>query len=458
MNLTKEIDFEKANLSSKFKYIILLLVFAIFFILSFFQIRDYLDDEYIFRIFQDEFSSNLFLFTEYQYNFWSSRFIIETITIMFYEVPWLWNVLMPLLMSLFCYSIYKIINKDSWIAILVSLSITLIYPSLYSYEVGWITTSLNYIFTLTFLLYVTSVLLQLYRKQRVYWYTYVLVIPALFFASNAEIIAVALIIISVAIIVNLIKANNYKNVLPYIVLLISLSMCIFSLTCPGNHMRYNSELSSFYPNFDNLNIFQKVFNGVFRASSSSIFEPNVCFILLSAFIVILAFSSNCKIYVKAISLVPFICSFFMLITSLIMANNPSVYSYFHTFLMRTRHDPNIFAYWEFYFEIAIFVISMFCICFVILKTMNKNKMSVILLLVLLLGFGTQIGIALSPQIGYLWYRTDAYFAVSMLVVSAVIIMNIYSTKNKASIITATSVLTIFVITMVVFNIISYPVA
>jgi len=439
-----------------FKYIILLSVFLLFFILSFFQIRNYLDDDYILRLFEEEYSNNLWIFLSERYYSWSSRFIIDSATIMFYKVPWLWNIIMPLVMTLFSYSIYKIIGKTSWLNMVISVSIAFIYPAIYSYEVGWITTSLNYIFVVTFILYIISILLRLYRREKIYWFSYILSILALIFASNEEIASIALVLISLTFIVMLIKKGTYKNALPYVVLSISLIMLIISATCPGNSVRYQQEIGAFYADFDSLNIFQKAFNGLFRASSSSIFEPNISFLLLGAVLIIICFCKKTNNFTKIISFLPFTLSLLFSMIFKMFPKDYSPYVFFHKFLFNTMRDTNICSYCQFYFEIAIFLISVFSIIYVILKTINNKNTSLVLLLVLLLGFGTQIGIAFSPQIGYLWYRTDAYFAVCMLVVTSLLFADIFLQRKKAISIISLSFLTIFAISMILFNICSYP--
>ncbi len=420
----------------------MLVCFAFVFAISFFFRTDYLDDAYFIDIFERDFDFNIFSFIEDHYNSWSSRLIIEPITILMLEVPFLWRVCQALMMSLLAYSLYRIINKRNSFIALICVLAALVYPLIYNYEMGFVTTSLNYLWTMTFCIYIISVLIRIYRHEKVYAFSYVLTILAAFYCANEEIMSVALVLLATIFAILFYKQGEKKHWLCYVLALIAFSELIFAITCPGNRVRYDASVASFFPSFNQTNFFTKILIGYSRIGVCFTFSDNAAMLLVAMVLALANLTSKkSPIFMKIISFVPLLI---VLIFGVLLKLDTSEYSFYHEIWNFAIDNSKIVPDMSnIYFLFPVLTLSVAIICLVasILAIYPFKWKGAILLGILLLGFGTQIGLSLTPTSTLSKYfedansylvaiRSQSFFAMSLIVISVIILKDILDNDNQ----------------------------
>ena len=177
-------------------------------------------------------------FISFRYREWSSRLIIDCITVILAKENYIvWKILDIILYTLGVYLVIKFINKDNnkYVA-LIGVSLFLMYPFFDMAGAGWIATTLNY------LIYIISIL-------------------SLFYAVNQEQSCLLILgINTLYLIYCIVKKQDISrfNVLIVIVSALALTMI---LTTPGNAKRVIVETARYYPEYVNFGIIEKLYLG-----------------------------------------------------------------------------------------------------------------------------------------------------------------------------------------------------
>lgn len=438
-------DAKKSRLLSFLKeYYPLLILFFIVFGLSFLASTVYQDDAYFKEVFERDWNYDIFAFMDDHYRTWSSRLIIEPITILCLEMPLLWRFAQSLITILLSYSLYRIVGKKNILILLSACLISLIYPLVYNYEMGFVTTSQNYFWTMTLCLYITSLLVRQYRNEKVPLYSLILALLASLYCTNEEVMAVATLAITLVFSI-IFYLRREKYWLSYAALLIALTELIFALTCPGNQARYDASVASFFPSFNDVSFFSKIAMGYYRMSASFAFADSWPMILLLSCLSLLVFmSKKTPLWLKIISLIPVLAVVvFGLVLKYVPSEN-SPYDWVWNFayaIENTRAVPDM-SNPTFYIPCLAFTLLLSIIIVDIITLYPFKWKGLFLIGILILGLGTQLGLALSPSSTFALvfssqasgnvytHRSESFFAMSLLVLSALLIKDIALCQNK----------------------------
>ncbi|WP_462316116.1 DUF6056 family protein [Methanobrevibacter sp.] len=197
-----------------------------------------------------------------RYNEWSSRVIIDALTIILSREFIIWKILDTILYTLGVYLLIKFINKDNNRNItLFGVLLFLMYPLFDMAGAGWVSTTLNYSWCFAFAMISFIPLVNELRGKKTNIIIYVLAILSLIYAVNQEQSCLMILGINVLYLIHcLINKRNISrfNILIVIVSAISLTMI---LTCPGNAERTVIETGRYYAEYANFGIVEKLYLG-----------------------------------------------------------------------------------------------------------------------------------------------------------------------------------------------------
>ncbi|MBO6273997.1 MAG: hypothetical protein J6M91_00370, partial [Methanobrevibacter sp.] len=127
-------------------------------------------------------------FISFRYHEWSSRLIIDCITVILAKENYIvWKILDIILYTLGVYLVIKFINKDNnkYVA-LIGVSLFLMYPFFDMAGAGWIATTLNYLWCFVFAMISFIPLINEINGKKTNIFIYIISILSLFYAVNQE--------------------------------------------------------------------------------------------------------------------------------------------------------------------------------------------------------------------------------------------------------------------------------
>lgn len=229
----------------------------------------------------------------WRYSTWSSRLLIETLLILFTHIPIVWHIIDIALCVLLAVSVRNIIStRDEYSAYLnwIVLLVLACYPILDMSSAGWIPTTMNYLWPLSFGLFSISMIIRHIRElgdtTNKYNDKKSLVIGSLFstvFAANAE--QMALLLFGYTLIFIMYIKIRYKKWSVFVLLHFAISALslLFIVTCPGNTVRSAEEALNWWPDsvhyisnvpFDDLSFFEKAWLGITTTLDRYLYHAN----------------------------------------------------------------------------------------------------------------------------------------------------------------------------------------
>ena len=183
----------------------------------------------------------------------------------------IWKVFTPFLFVLLIYSIIKMIistnekNKQniSGIILFVTLTFAYIYPLVLTSSMFWIAGSFIYLWPVSIGCYSFLHFTLLSNNKEVkLWKMVLFLISAFYAAFSQEQISLILSVFSIIFIIyfSIIKHRPFNR---YLMIQTFIYICgtLFLLLYPSSHSRFQSEIITWYPEFSNLTIWDKIFRG-----------------------------------------------------------------------------------------------------------------------------------------------------------------------------------------------------
>lgn len=283
------------------------------------------DDNYYKMVVANQYHNNLLAFLKFHYDFWSSRLIIEAVLSILVKYFWLWRILN----SLIIVSLIAILNAyfnpaKNKTFLLFSILLLLLIPSQQLYETGWVATTLNYLWPVTFCLYGFYPIFKKLKDQRtLHLYDYLLTTPLLLFALNQEQVNICYFSFLLCTIVYIFVVHQ-KVFLLIPQLLISSLQLIFTFTTPGNTKRTAIEAANRFPDFIHYSLFHKIDLGFTAVGRMLFIENDFLITIFLIILVIMVFSKTNKISWRCLSLIP--VSFNLLFIFFSSPNNKTIFN------------------------------------------------------------------------------------------------------------------------------------
>ncbi len=342
----------------------------------------------------------------------SSRILTDTMTYVFCRWHILWRIINPLVVLLLAYVICKLLSNIYNKSVL-TVCLTVLYPTMVMVDAGFIATTVNYLWPITFGLFNLYILKKDIEKCKVPLWQRVLGIISLVYAINME--QMTLVLTSVFLLAIVWQVYK-KEIKAFTVIQTIMSVCGLVYAYLGNIMQDNSrmvrEIGRYFPNFESLNIFQKIemgFSSTFFCMIMTISFASVAFLFFTSSISFVMFKSRAKKWQKIISLIPPVSSVICSVTNTIFN------------FTKTEHFKMTKAEYRFDFIADIFYLIIIAIIIYELYILIDNKTDLIkALFVLVLGLGTRMVMGFSPTVWASGYRTFAIMFIGFIMVGVFI--------------------------------------
>lgn len=419
-NLTEN---KKNNFLKKYYMFMILFIF----VLAYFMLTKKANDDL--DCLKDLVGRSLKDYLIYRYNNWSSRLIIDGMMIMLcknvkYKVFCVLNAATYVVMTII---ISKIFNKEQNKNINIFLCfLVLLYPLSHLGSAGYIATSINYLLPLTCLFYSMYVVLQIINNKKFSKISYIIAIITTLIACNMEQTCITFVALLFFIeIFSIIKKKDKKKNW-YIIVLFAIAIIelIFIAKCPGNSVRYNSEIKKWYNNYANYGLKEKIYLGIIP-TASEILNQKIIFTVFALLLMIYTFCKSKNKILRTLSVIDF--SFFLLmgtfsnLTKTIYQNSSKFFEIVNSqdIYGNSIALPNLIC-------LAIILFVSLSLIYLLYEVFD-HKLEYPLILIV--GFASRIMMGFSPTIFASCSRTAIILYFSALVLSLIIYRELYNDKN-----------------------------
>lgn len=355
----------------------------------------------------------------------SARPFTDGMTYILIKNQWLWRILNPLILSLLSFSIIRtapvLSDKKciNWVCVLI------VFPTMIMVDAGFIATTVNYLWAVTFGILNLLPLVNSYHGRKNSVLFLILLIPLLVYSTNMQQMCAVLLAV-------FFFANLYfifkKSFRPYIFLqfVITLLGALYSLSLnfTGDNSRFIRESGRYFPDFEQLNIFEKAelgFSSTFYCMTMEIRFAFAGFFLFALFLATTCFRKNKSVFTKLLSCVPVVCSLVFGIASLFTKNSIAG---------DLKHFRMTKAFYSFE-PVAdiIFILIMIILMFCIWNLIENMEQKLFAECAFLLGLGSRMLMGFSPTVWASGYRTFCIMFITFIYI-VLIIFNQNTIKNK----------------------------
>lgn len=411
---------------NKKQWIFIFSVTIIFLFLHAFIDTDFGDD----LAYAERFSDNLNL-TEFlinQYYYWASRLIIQAVNIpMVLADPWLWKILDTLVTVIFIVNVsdmFGVGNEDGRLKSgIIFFFLIWLVPMESLYSAGWITTSMNYLWTLSFGSVALRPLMHLIKNEKCStWENIVCPLCALY---SANIEQTASILLGSYIVVGayaVIVKKRKLSVICIVQLVIISALVVFSLTAPGNAVRNAAETERCFPEFAGLGTMDKLCMGFIESAHYYLAAGHmqVCFIF-AALSGILFLMAPKKWYKKLTAFFPFAFYWFFghigkfLLYGGFMTRGLNIVGV----LGENRQLPGLGMYdnAQVAFQVITYMAVFACVAVTIYFIHGKTEETGLEMIILAAGFASRVIMGFSPTLYASGDRTALFSSAAILIVT-----------------------------------------
>lgn len=405
--------------------------FLVLFIMSFvYHMRINLSmDDVWFSIVLD--SSTLGDFLKLRYETWSSRTIIEAVLVIMTSSPiMIWRIIDTFIFTGIAWLIAALVKKGNVLVNWLSCSLCLLYPVNEMQSAGYLASTINYVWPMFFVLISIYLLREiLFEKEKVHKWEYVLAVVSIILGANGE--QGAAILFGTYLMVILYELVTKKKIAPmvwigFIVVILEL---IYVMKCPGNTIRKGIEINAYFPDYQEQTIFRLVEIGASSAMYHFIFVKNLVFAFFAGALYFTSIQYVRKAYEKMICILPFLISIcFSIFSSVFYDFFPGL-----AFMKDSLGTYGTFAVaslgsvlpWIVY--IVTFVSILYCV-YVISR--GEKLHSILLLGILILGFGSRFMMFLSASIWVSGNRTYIYMYFAFIAATVYLISLVRNDKLR----------------------------
>lgn len=383
-------------------------------------------DQFEFAKMANKFS--FFGFAIFRYKTWSSRLLIESITMFLSAHYLIFKFCLFAGMIIFFYVLNELLinnAKDYRIKYITPILFLISFPSVFFTSAGLIATMTNYLFPM-----ISFVVGCYLLKHSSKWFV-VSSVPFLIFSCMQEQFTVFAFLLAIYIlfknfIIN--KEGMSLNVIPLVVC--SILGLLSAVLAPGSKIRVILETKTWYPGFDKLSIFTKVAKG-FLETNRVLFlstELSVIFLIL----LLLVFVS----LTKKLWTVTFISSGLLYI---LLTNKLGVSSMLSALsrlieIQNSRNNMIYFNWFENLFPLVFYTSILAVLAYITFKSFSDYAKGMDALVILAIGYISRMTVSLSPTLYASQLRTFTPLVFSLLILSILLIKegidNLSLNKNR----------------------------
>lgn len=216
-----------------------------------------------------------------RYRGWTSRLLIEAgIKLLAASPQWIWRILNILIVLLLVWIVADIfgIERDAAKRQAQICFFALIWcvPMVSVKEVGWIATTLNYLWPMTLGLVAMRPIKHWVKGEKCFAWEYAVCPFCMLFAANTEQCAAVLLGAYLLFGAYLLKEKRKLSLFYFLLLGLAAASIVFILTTPGNASRMIQETARFFPGYEYLNVWQKLLMGFIDTGSYYLAAGGAC--------------------------------------------------------------------------------------------------------------------------------------------------------------------------------------
>lgn len=363
-----------------------------------------------------------------RYNEWTSRLLIEGTLIIMVHFETVWRICNLILVVLVAIIISKIfvktnIRSTNWIITVLMF----LYPISQMGATGWIATTLNYFWPLTFGLIAIIPIKKIQNEEKISWVEYVIYSISMIYSINQE--QMCLILLAVYGVFLTYQIINRKTCgFAIFSLALCASSLIFILTCPGNLARKIAETGKWFPEFANLNLIRKIEMGFSSSLYEFVMKPNFVFIVFCGLLFISVVLKHQKNSYRAIAAIPFVSSIvFGLFGNAVGVIFPGILKIINS-MTKIGTGINFSSVKSWIPDLILLLVCLSIIISLVLAFEKKSD-SLLVIFILILGFGSRMVMSFSPTIWASGTRTFIFMYFSLIIISVILYNNILKNKN-----------------------------
>lgn len=356
----------------------------------------------------------------------SSRILTDTLTYIFNKYNILWRLLNPCVLTMLPYVLSKLLSVKSK-AVQATLCLLILFPTMTIVDAGFIATTVNYLWPITFGLINLLIFQNIAADKRSPFYIFIAGIPLMVYAINMEQMSAILTASLLIGCVHLFFVKKKFHIYPLIQLLVSSFGVLYAYF--GNTSQDNSrmlrETLRYFPDFGELNVLQKIelgFSSTMHGLTMDLRLTFVAFLAFTVFLAVIAFRKRAHFSARLTSLIPIA---FSVICTLLNASAP-----FES-IKNFRMDKAEYLFSPL-FDI-LFVIVLLCILYTVACLLENKFLTLKVFVILAAGLAARMLMGFSPTVWASGYRTFCIMIISFIIVT-VIILNRERTASKGSLV------------------------
>ena len=250
--------------------------------------------------------ASMFAYVGGHYWTWSARMLTECLFCIFSAAPVLvWRIINPAIITacawLLAYAMRCEKRRDeSWLI----CALVFLYQWVNLKTAGWVVTTIAYLWPVCFGLAALCPLWRLFRGKGTPAWGWALACASLLFAANMEQPALVLPFLLGGGMLFLRARGMRVPAGLWVQLALCAASLVFIFICPGNTMRTENDVASFYMNFPMLSVLQKVEIGVSGVVHASVLGRELLFFVLAVLAAALVWAKRREWLLRAVSLMP----------------------------------------------------------------------------------------------------------------------------------------------------------
>ena len=338
----------------------------------------------------------------------SARPFTDGLTYIFSRFHFLWRFLNPVVLTVLVWVIPKILPSQN---IHKALPLLAVYPTMCMVDAGFVATTVNYLWPITFGVISLLPLKNLIYGQKTSIALCVAIVPLMLYATNMQQMCVVML-------VTLTAGNIFflfkRKIKPYLLLqnLVVAGMTVYSyyLNTVGENNRMVRETGRYFPEFLSLNIFEKLelgFSSTFYGLTSQIYFPLAMSLGFMIFLCVRSFKQETKL--RILSVIPPVLSVILCFAS------PYIFGELKNYKMQKA----VYSFEP--VADVLFVIIGVCVIVSIMSLVKSKSNKIYCLCVLALGLGSRVMMGLSPTVWASGCRTFSIMLISFILITLVIV-------------------------------------
>lgn len=350
-----------------------------------------------------------FEFAIYRYKTWSSRLLIESVTMFMSNHYLLFDVTVLIFVAIFFYCFNGIFLREEKYRKLQFVSpviFLLSFPSLFFTSAGLIATVTNYLFPM-----ISFVIAWYCIIQEKHWYT-ILSLPFLVFACMQEQFTVYAFILFVFALISSYLECKRINKNYFIATCVSLLGLVSGLLCPGSANRLTTETKIWYPGFETISFPVKIIKGYLETNRVLFVtsELNIVYLLLVLIIVVSIMKKQYFATFVSGTVIYTVITQRLGMNSLLTAVQRTIDN------QNKSEIPNYFSLKENLYPIVLYTLILCIVAVVVFMIFKEWKGGLTALVVLAAGYASRMTVSLSPTIYASGLRTYTPLIFSFVIV------------------------------------------